>query len=507
MKRMTKLVLLVLSLVMVLSVFAACDDKKNGGVTTTTTTTNDPGTTTQPLYGTDPEGFALPTIPDELNYGGKQINLLVYSQNVANIFPEALREPNTHIQNEIFLQNQQMEIDLGLRFNVVTKSAHMSSGDDGEDLYNEALEGRTAYEAICCYSLFPSMMAIEGILYDLNGLEYPTTEMPWFASDIQEYAIMDWLFFINNNSSIKNLTSIFSVFANKVMIANKGLENIEDVVLRGEWTLDKMQQYSRNWASEAEQNPGSVYGVFMHGPRNPLAGFYYGAGFTSMRRDADGMPEYAFTAASDKELIDDFVDKMLALFDSPECGYGPYFGGSVEPLKNATAVFAVYSMDFYGNMPDEETYAIIPMPKASVEQEQYLSCRHDSFDVWCVPNSATDPEIGGVVIEAVAYRDYRYIAPKFWDQDFKYRYSDSSKGVQIFELIRDSVKTDFGRLHRMNLGYPVTIIADCFWEDSTLPEGEMTNIWVNRLDEKTNDYQSRLNALKIQIYDLMNSQE
>ena len=509
MKRLTRIVVLALVLVMLVSVFAACDDKKGGGLATTTTTTpqNPGGPDTQvSAWETDDQGFYKQLVPETLKFADDtEAKLLIYQQRKTWHFPDAMVE-GENIRNDIFERNDEIAQKRNLVFDVTFKSSHMSSGDDGYDLYNEALEGSTNYDAICCYSLYPAMMALEGILEDINGLEYPSTEMPWFPVDIQEYSIMDRLFFVANTSSLTNLLAVWVTYANRVMIENKGLENIEDVVLDGRWTLDVMKTYSRNWASEAEQNPGSAYGVFFVHPRTTVHPFYYGAGFTATRRDAAGQPEYAFMSETDRELIDNFMDDFIDMMNSPECGFGAYNGSTVQPLKDETAVFFIASIDFYSNLQSEFTYCFIPMPKATEEQERYLSCRHDNWDVWSIPTYSEDKEIGGVLIDDFSYSDYRYIAPKFWDNDFKYRYSDSDKGVKMFDIIRNSVVTDFGRVHRMNIGSPFSGISNCIWDVKENPP-TMANIWIDYLEKKEADYNSRLLDLKILIAQMGQEEE
>jgi hypothetical protein len=81
-------------------------------------------------------------------------------------------------------------------------------------------------------------------------------------------------------------------------------------------------------------------------------------------------------------------------------------------------------------------------------------------ELWCVPNYCEDPEIGGLIIEATASSDYREMAPKFFDNDFKYRYSSSENGVKIFDLIRSSYVTDFGPVW-INVGSPYGTLWNC----------------------------------------------
>ena len=517
--KLTKVLLLALSLVMTLTCFAAC----GGGNTPEETTTPAPDPKPQvTTWETDEDGYVVSTIPESIDYKGYQAQTLVYSDPY--LFPEktVMDAEGDDIKKDIFLRNQEIELDLGLKFDVKTKASHMSSGSDGQDLYNAVLNGEEAYDVVCCYSLYPAMMAMQGVLHDINALEYPHTEMPWFPSDIQEWSIMDHLFFVSNNSSIRNLTSVWVVYANAHMIADKQLEEIEDVVLDGRWTLAKMEEYSREWKPEAQSADGSVYGVYVH-HRTGADAFYAAAGFRAMTRDADGMPQYAFLDATNSELIDNFIDDLLVMLRSPECDVGPYSAGTADRFGNTSPIkylreekvaFYVASMEYYGNLKDDtdHSYRIIPMPKYQETQEKYTSIRNDAFNVWCIPSSTQDPTIGGTIIEAISYSDYRTIAPKFWEEDFIYRYSESDKGIQIFEIIRDSVSSDFGRIFRSagigdddeSIGSPYGAMRNCLYKNQKEVQADLQNVWADTMSEKAQSYTMRLNMLKQAIADLFN---
>ena len=477
-------------------------------------------------WETDEEGYAVSTIPDDINYGGRIAKMLVYQD--AYLFPEkyVMDAEGDNIKKDIYIRNQEIELDLGIGFDVTTRASHMSSGNDGKDLYNMVLDGEESFDAVCCYSLYPAMMAMEGVLHDINALEYPHTEMPWFPSDIQEWAIYDHLFFVANNSSIRNLTSVWVVYANADLIASKGLEEIEDVVLDGRWTLAKMKEYSRNWKSEAQSSEGSIFGVYVH-HRTGADAFYTAAGFHAMTRDSQNLPQYAFMDATNSEVIYNFIDELLVMMNSPECDVGPYSAGNADRfgvtspttayLAGEKAVFYVASMEYYGNLKNDTdcSYCFIPMPKRDEAQEKYLSIRNDAFNMWCIPSSTQDPALGGLVIEAISYSDYRTIAPKFWEEDFIYRYSDSEKGIAIFEIIRDSVKSDFGRVFRSagvgadeeSIGSPYGIIRNCFWQSQSADRADLKNVWAEKIAEKSQAYESRLLELKKAIQVLMSQNQ
>ena len=466
MKQMVRIVCLVLSLLMLVAAFVACDDKSGGELEATTTTTT---TTTTP-----PPGEELPSvvsnlgiIPASVDYDGAVFNVLFWPNARQQLWPETMVEGES-IQNDLYLRCRMIEDELGIVVDPTFKASHMSGGADGEDLYNEALEGTTAYEAICSYSLYPPKMVLEGILTDLYSMEYPDTRMEWYPSDIDAWEIKNRLFFVANNSSVRNILANWVIYANRTMIENKGLENIEQVVIDGNWTLDTLKTYSRNWASEAESNAAKeeadrVYG-FTASDRTVMMGFYHGAGFSVIKRDANGDPAYAYFDKTQIEQISNFLDKFLDICHSPEFGGGPTNGWTTNynvPLSNENSVFHASAMDMYWMIDEDETFAIIPFPKLDEQQNRYYGVTNNAYDVWCVPNSATDSAIGGMLIEATSYNDYSEIAPKFFDMDFKYRYSSDENGVKIFDLIRQSYTADFGRIW-IDIGTPYGALNNCY---------------------------------------------
>ena len=66
--------------------------------------------------------------------------------------------------------------------------------------------------------------------------------------------------------------------------------------------------------------------------------------------------------------------------------------------------------------------------------------------MWCVPVACDDKEDSALLIEAFASHAYRELAPFFYEEQMKIRYSDSAMGAQMFDIIRESVYSDFGRV-------------------------------------------------------------
>ena len=465
-----KMLSLVLCLLMLVAVFAACDDKGKTTIAppaaSTTTTTGNGGGDGDGLEIKGPFGI-IDT--EQVDFGGETYGLLLWTEAKKGIFPEE-QVAGTDIRNDLYERNQLLEQELGLKYSVTYKISSSSN----QELYNEAQSGKGVYEAICCYSTYPPMLAKEGLLVDMNSLEYPATEMAWYPQQIQNWEISNRLFFVTNNSSIRNIISNWVIFANNVMIEEKGREDIADVVIDGDWTLDVLKSYSRDWASEAEGNGSKaeserVYGLsLIHS--TAIEAFYHAAGFQASKRNAAGQPQLVFTTKANIEQVSTFIDTFLEICESPEFGCGDKddtssatlaSGNWKAPLTNENSVFYAGSLDLYTEIDAESgKFTIIPLPKLNENQDSYYSITNWAFDVWCIPQKASDTEVGAMTIEAMSYDDYTSIAYKFWEKDFKYRYSSDDRGVQIFDIIRNSFYADFVRAW-VEVSSPYSTLKEC----------------------------------------------
>lgn len=507
MQRITKLSCFLLALLMLVLSLAACNDSGKGELTTTTTTTVPPGGGDGlPEETYDENGYRNDHIDrDSIDYGGRKVKVLAWYHNKDMLFPESLKDGES-LSNDVYERNHEISEDLGIEIHPTFKYSHMSSNmeGDGMELYNAVMSANPSdtYDAVVCYSHFPALMAKEGKLVEMNSLQFPETDMPWYPEGISTWGFNNRLFFVASNSCVQNILASWCIFANKTLIEEKGLKDIETVVLEGNWTLDTLKQYSRNWAAEAESNnpdnkqdPNNIYG-FALTHRTVIDGFYHGAGFSAYTKDAADSPVPLYNRSTYIEQISQFLDKFFDICDSPEFMMGNYSGDIYYPLENKNAVFFAASLDSYTRL-DDYTYCVIPMPKLDDQQQEYRTLTRDVTELWCIPVDSEDPEVGGLLIEATASSDYRVIAPKFFDKDFKYRYSDTEKGVKIFDLIRSSFVTEFGSVWSQAVSGPYAMLQNCVNAgDTSTP---LNNTYATVAGNTVGTVANKLNVLKAEM--------
>lgn len=470
-RRTVNLVCIVLCLCMVPAIFLSCSGK--GGqqetgeaisagrtdIGTRDQTGSETGEGSGVSLDVDGNGYLKDSL-DGKNYRDTEVSILSWEDNIF-LFPEKYSTDDPVIAL-VYSRDRYIEDRLGVAFSVTKKTSNASADKEAaQALYNLVAAGTESFDAVVSYSLYPPLMAYNGLLYDLNTLEYPETEKPWYPKNLDQWEVYDRLFYITGNSAVRTFNSIHVIYANTTLLTTRGITDVIQSVIDGTWTLEQLQVYARNWASDATDNPEPTYGLlWTH--RTSMDAFYYGAGFQSTVIDDEGLPQLAYTGA-DSQQIDDFVERIRGMMDSPECHI--LQKSSSQLMEAHRTVFYAGSLASVRNIGGDKEITVIPYPKRDENQSDYISIQDNAYDIWCVPFTARDPQLGAVIIEAMMSSDYRTIGPDYFDRNLKYRYSNSLEGVEIFEIIRSSLSTDFGRVNQKAMeGKSVeALIRDCVY--------------------------------------------
>ena len=92
------------------------------------------------------------------------------------------------------------------------------------------------------------------------------------------------------------------------------------------------------------------------------------------------------------------------------------------------------------------------MPKFNTDQKDYVTTMNHNFSVYSIPKALTTDAANraGAVMEALASSGYRTVAPAIFEMAFKLKYSANPTVSAMYQIVRDSVKFDMGRLYRLN---------------------------------------------------------
>ena len=481
---LTKLLCGLLCLLMLTCAFAACKDND------VPQNTKDPNKDTDqggdPDSNLDENGYEKDSINVDL--GKRTMRMLVYNAGKDMIFPEESTEGADLIVDAVYSRN----LDLEDRLNVVLDPTYVPAAWGERTTFMEVAEkcGENKIDIVATYSLWPALMLQKGLLTNLKNLTYPELEKPWWPDSIKDYEQGGGLYFVHNNSSLMSLKEMEVIFYNTAMIEDYGLQDPAELVVENQWTLDTMLTYAKNVESNTDVPEDSRIYALVVDEVSRIDMFYHGADIKTIE-NVNGDLQLTFMESAAKERAVTLVEKLgtLAAYDTFKI-----LQNNIDPMKESRTMFFAGYMQMISRLEDNKDYAVVPTPMFNEEQGRYRVIMTNAFDVWCIPSQAADKEASGVVIEAFASSDYRTLAPAYYDKNLKYRYSTSSLGVEVFDLIRASVKCDFARINTASLDTLEGPFRWCFW-DYSVPTTKYNNQYVSKLQNMQTEYMTTLQKL------------
>jgi hypothetical protein len=145
------------------------------------------------------------------------------------------------------------------------------------------------------------------------------------------------------------------------------------------------------------------------------------------------------------EKTQNLLTKMCAfLHDTGDC----YFSDSQNIFANGQALFTIDRAQITTKKLGSTafSYGILPVPKYDAEQENYYTCMAFPFTTYVLSTASTHSEAAAATLELMAYQSYLQITPALFEEAMKLRYADQSSDSFMFDLIRETVVIDLGRL-------------------------------------------------------------
>lgn len=474
MKIYAKLISLLCACVMLLSVFAACAQPSDGAETTEDTAETLPATeggaevTKDPNY--DDDGYIICKLPEDLKYPGETISILNWNSERAEF--EILEDQTglDLVKDAIYERNAATEKRLGVTFEWTQQKGDSSKMGEFVDYVRNSYAGGNSYDIIATYSRTAASLSANGLLEDLNKIEnsYLNFEMPWWPEAmVSTCSMKDSLFFISGDISTNLLHMMYAIYYNMDMLKNLGLPDPIKMVDEKTWTIDALIEMTAGLYQDNDQSgkpsDDDTYGFtsnYFH-----LEAFYSGSGMMLIEPANNGKvlkisDDYTSTKAVD------LVDKLRAWFAQGDTYVNPAGGKLANDavFADGRALFTqnrVYIADNEYNKgalrnADWE-YGILPNPLYDADQEDYITLLGNPFTHWCIMVDARDTSMSSAVIECLASEAYRKTSPALFENNMKYRYtpdsSDKGDGARMFDIIRENISFDLGRMFADELNY------------------------------------------------------
>jgi len=456
----TRVIAFLMACLMLAVSFVACaKDPGTGEDVTTPAASVDTGNVETEASTIDENGYLLDELP-KLDFGGAEVWYLYDDMvQMAEFFVES--ENGEAVNDAIWKRNLAVEnrLNVKLKFN----GAHGDYGN--QDVYLKAAQtdvdsGDNLYAIYASYSRTIPYLSMKGFLQDLLQTEYIDIEKPWWPESLtSELTINGKLLMCSGDISTTVLWFMCGIFYNKEMWEENNFGyTLEEIVNKGEWTLDKYIEIVKDFYKDDGDgvvNDTDVFGMSFY--NTCMDAFLNYCGVVSITKDESGslVLNDSFTG----ERTDTIVTKLGQIVNTKTLHHSDDEEAERKIFYNKKALFlcdGTLAVTNYMNANIEFTYGLIPGPKFDTNQESYITNMRYPYEMYAINSGNKGVEMAAAVLEAQASQGYRSVSPIIFEVTMKSRYAADNEVSKMYDILRDGVCFDLGRIYNYSLGnyYP-----------------------------------------------------
>lgn len=463
---MKKTLLLILSLLLILPLAVSCGNGANEGNTTTgpeavASSGPDAENTTDSKY--DDKGFEKDDLRSDYNFGD-EIGILMWNDYTMTEF--YVEETNgNNIDSAIFRRNANVCDRLGIELK------YYESRGSG-DYINEYIAKVDAdykssdhtYDIYATYSRTPPTLSLSGYLRDLKSEEYINTDKPWWPKAlVDECEINGKLFFASGDISTNLLWMMTGTFYNRdiynSMTGNELYSKTpEELVEDNEWTMERLFSMTKDTYVDSDddhkKSAGDTFGMIIY--QVNIDAFQTAAGITSIIKNPDGhlgiSPDFNGQRAADVcELVGNFLAGEGVYYENKTTIRDIFFNQQATFIMDRC--FIVAGKDNSTNKSKIDfPFGIIPQPKYTKDQANYSTNVGHPFTMYAIGESSSRPDVAAATLECLASESYRLVTPEVFEMAMKVRYADAPESAKMYDILRETVSFDIGRLYAESFG-------------------------------------------------------
>jgi len=434
---MKRVLSLALAALMVLSIAACAQDPQPQGEDTTPAVT-DPAVTTP--AETEPEDRSkIDDLPADLNYNGADFTL--YTRQNQFFHSNITVEESTGDQLNDALYDRELAIEERLGLNI-SEIMSASSSDTGP-LMSAIQAGDTTYKLGTVRCVYGAQYAAQGLAYDWDKMEYIDLEKAyWFDSINENLTFAGKRYFAAGSYNLTSYDFTHILMFNKGMITDLNLESPYDLVHNGKWTFDKFAEFGaaakNDVNGDGKMDLSDTFG-YMSGSKQIPPCFWIAAGQQGMYKNENDIPE--FTMATD-EAFNNLLIEIYELAYDTEIWYFETDGDNIPPtstelFQQDQALMMDATFYYVDKLREMETdFGIIPYPKYTEEQENYLS-RIEGCELPLIPASlsAEEAAMSAAFLEAMASYSAQYTIPTYYDVYLKVKNARDVESAEMLDIV------------------------------------------------------------------------
>lgn len=277
-----------------------------------------------------------------------------------------------------------------------------------------------------------------GCLQPVNDYDMLDFTKSWWLNELEEqFSVGGKLYFLTGKINPSHYSDASCVLYNKKVADNFNLPDMYEIVKDGEWTIDHMNEIASVIPA------GNEVKRYMVDASGALS-IYFGAGYTLSGKDENDVPTIS-QALSQGQV--DYIDKLNSIFGDESVKYDkqdPDSGDKFydrEVFENGQVLFWFDGVWRANDMrPYDVEFGILPVPKKDTSQESYISLSSDRAVYFA--KDIKDPEMTGVITEAMAALSEKHLEPAYYEKALKGRSTYDSNSKDVLDILYSSKVVD-----------------------------------------------------------------
>ena len=459
MKKHVRMIALILAFFTLLLSAVSCAETGTENETTATPETQAPSVSVE---STEAETTAEETLftPDDLKEKyefNETITIFMWSDyRMTEFYAE---ETGDIIADSIYHRNIKVGDRLGVTFEFVEEKGASSNYKNWIQKAENDRAADNELDIYAGYSRSAPLMALKGMNANLLDYEVFNVDKPWWPEALtSECTVNDKLYFCTGDIATSMLWYMNGFMYNKQLYKDHiSTERTPmDMVLDNEWTIDSFFGMVKELYVDNNQNgtkdESDFFGATLYS--TDLGAFQIGAGITSLEKGEDGSLRISEQWNSQRcadicALLGSYIQQP-GVFSSTTAARNAFFNQT--SIFHMDRIFLIKGVDNGSGDKVEFPCGIVPVPKCDQSQEKYRTNLGNPYTIYAVNATSKKLEAAVTTLEAMGSENYRSVTPAVFEVAMKVRYSDDAQTSQVFDILKEGVSFDFGKLYGTSFG-------------------------------------------------------
>ena len=452
---------LILAILLILSVCISCGSAVEEPVIAENNAESGGGA---PEESAEPSPSRLYAELPDVKFNGYDFNFLtVYDTGIdwtdwdpRDIYAES--ETGDLINDAVYRRN----ISIEEKYDIKISETRVLSGSFTTRLRNAVSSGDDDIDAAMPYLGSVVTFAQDGWLANLHSVPFIDLTKPWWnRSCVEQMSVGGYLYFVQSDLTVIDNDAMEAKVFNKDIIRDHGLESPYDLVLSGNWTLDKLIEMSKGVALDLNGDGvmdlrDDRFGLVVQ--RTSFLSYYASAEGTIVSKDRDDLPYINFPNEKNYALLTKLTEMMQDKSNVVDLhryeGKIGIYDEQAKMFSEDRALFMWIRMRIVENLRNMEAdFGIIPKPKYDENQKNYISRMNpNTATVITVLKTNPDFERTGIILEALTAESKYTLQPAYYELNLKTKYARDSESEAMLDIIYDTRYTLYDIAEIYNFG-------------------------------------------------------